>query len=357
MPGAGAFKPVFPPIQLQVRTPVEPTAFPSGGRNYLVYELHLQNFANDPLSVRGIEVFGADKAQEAPIARFEGARLSAVLNAPGVDTGDSDKRNVLQARQGVIAFLCLAFDGTQAIPAKLRHRILLDESAAEGPVIETRRAKLPVFGRPVAGSGWYPRNGPHVGSHHRMGVWVTDGQVSISRRFAIDWRIVKNGELYAGDPRDPRSYFAYGQNVMAVADGTVVVAKDGAPDNVPRTAAGFSTALPLTMETIDGNAVVVRLGNGQFAYYAHLQPGSVKVKQGDRVKRGQLLGRIGNSGDSRWPHLHFQLGSTPSLMGSEGMPFVFERFRTKGAGDAWETRKHEFPWGDDLAIDFGNEGR
>jgi hypothetical protein len=76
-------------------------------------------------------------------------------------------------------------------------------------------------------------------------------------------------------------------------------------------------------------------------------------KVGDRVKRGQELGRIGNSGDSRWPHLHFQLTSTPSLMGSEGMPFVLDQFRAKDAGGSWEPRRAEFPWGDDVAIDFG----
>ncbi|HEU4851006.1 MAG TPA: M23 family metallopeptidase [Telluria sp.] len=353
-PGGDALKPVFPPIQLQVRTPVEPIPFPSGGREYLVYELHLQNFSSDALDIRGIDVFDAGKAGLAPVARFEGAQLAAALNAPGVDGGDDAQRNRLEARQGVVAFLCLAFDDKAAVPGKLRHRVRLGEASAEGPVIGVRRTALPVLGRPVAGKDWSPRNGPHIGSHHRMGLWVSEGHASISRRFAIDWRIVKNGELFSGDARDPKSYYAYGQDVLAVANGTVVRARDGSPDNVPRTAAGFSPALPVTMDTIDGNAVVLRLGNGQYAYYAHLQPGSVRVREGDRVRRGQRLGRIGNSGDSRWPHLHFQLTTTPSLMGSEGMPFVLDRYRMMGADGNWQARSREFPWGDDVAIDFGD---
>lgn len=350
-PGGKAPEMAFPAPQLQIHTPVAPVLFPSGGRNYLVYELHLQSFAGDPLALRGIDVINADAA-EVPIAELKDAFLRLVLNAPEKD-GASEKSPRLEARQSAVAFVCLAFDASAKVPARLRHRVHVDGATVDGPVVRSHRTALPVFGRPLAGSGWAPRNGPHIGSHHRMGLWVTDGRAQISRRFAIDWRIFKDDAMFAGDARDVHSYYAYGKQVLSVADGIVVQASNHFPDNVPRTAAGFETAVPMTMESVAGNTIVIKLRNGQFASYSHLQPGSVRVKTGDRVKRGQLLARVGNSGDSRWPHLHFQVTTTPEIMNSEGVPFVFDRFRTKLANGTWATRTHEFAWGDAMAIDFG----
>lgn len=145
----------------------------------------------------------------------------------------------------------------------------------------------------------------------------------------------------------------YGKRVLAVTDGTVVSAIDGLPDNTPRTAAGFSTAIPLTMKTVAGNSIVLDLGGGQYAYYAHLQPGSVGVKVGDRVRRGEVLARIGNSGDARRPHLHFQVATTPEILDSEGIPYLIDRYRVRTESGDWELRKREFPMGDDIVVSFG----
>lgn len=77
----------------------------------------------------------------------------------------------------------------------------------------------------------------------------------------------------------------------------------------------------------------------------HLQPGSVRVKAGDRVWRGQLLARLGNSGDARWPHLQFQVTDKADVMGSEGLPYLFDSFRSKADGQQWERRTGEYPMG------------
>lgn len=346
-----ALTPAFPPIQLQIRTPVEPTVFASAGRNYLIYELHLQNFASDPLTLRSIEVIDINNGIEKPIAEFKEAHLKAVLRPIGIDEIDDYHR--VKGGQSMVAFLCLAFDSNAAVPGKLRHRVLLENDVADGSVIDVHRAPLPVLGRPLIGTDWNPRNGPNIESHHRTGLLVAGGLAQISRRYAIDWRKSKNGTTFSGDARDVHSYYAYGEKVLAVADGTVVVAKDGLPDNIPRTEAGFETAVAMNMETVAGNTVVIALGDGQFASYSHLLPGSVRFKQGDRVQRGQLLGRVGNSGDARWPHLHFQVTSNPNIIASEGSPFVIDQFRMKVAGKEWMTRTKEFPWGDEVVIDFG----
>ena len=346
--------PAFPPVQLQVRAPLAPTLLPSAGRAYLVYELHLQNFTTDALHLRGIEVRDAERPASAPLAVLDEAALRARLRQVTIGE-DGDGIGQLGVGQGAVAFLCLAFDARAPVPAALRHRVLMDTTVADGPALPTRATSLLRLGRPLAGSNWTPGNNPSLDSHHRMGLWVVDGAARISRRYALDWKqFDRQGKAYAGDARDVRSYYAYGKQVLAVADGTVLSARDGYPDNVPKTEAGFTPARPVTLDTIGGNQVVIALGHGRFAAYYHLQPGSIAVKTGQHVRRGQPLGRVGNSGDARWPHLHFQVTDAADAMASEGLPFVFEQYRSKTADGSWETRSGEYPMGD-VVLDFGPE--
>jgi murein DD-endopeptidase MepM/ murein hydrolase activator NlpD len=94
------------------------------------------------------------------------------------------------------------------------------------------------------------------------------------------------------------------------------------------------------------------LGAGQFAHYIHLQPGSLRVKAGDHVRRGQILARIGNSGDSREPHLHFEVATASSLLAGEGVPYLIDEYLVTTASDgATERRTRELPLKDTL-VDF-----
>jgi murein DD-endopeptidase MepM/ murein hydrolase activator NlpD len=151
-----------------------------------------------------------------------------------------------------------------------------------------------------------------------------EGRLHIAQRFATDWvKIDANGKTFAGDPKDNKTYFAYGSDALAVADATVTAIKDGIPENTP---GPDSRAVPITLETFGGNHVILDLGGGRFAFYAHLQPGSLKVKAGDKVRKGQVLGLVGNSGNSTEPHLHFHVSDANSPLGSEGVPYVLDSF-------------------------------
>jgi murein DD-endopeptidase MepM/ murein hydrolase activator NlpD len=86
----------------------------------------------------------------------------------------------------------------------------------------------------------------------------------------------------------------------------------------------------LTLETVDGNHVVQALGDGRYAFYAHLQRGSVTVRPGQRIRRGQVIGRLGNSGNTSAPHLHLHVMDGRSVLGSDGLPFVFDRMDVTG---------------------------
>lgn len=334
----------FPPVQLEVRTPFEPTVIPSGGRDYLMYELHLRNLGSDVLDLQGIEVIGAQGTGK-PVAAFGADQLPALFRprGHGMSADEAASSRHLAGGQGVVAYLCLAFDRGVPVPAKLRHRVLLKGASAEGPVIGTGHTRLRALSPPVAGANWIAAGGPGNTSHHRVGLLVIDGKATISRRYAIDWKQIENGATFAGDPIHAGSYHAYGEPVYAVADGTVVDARDGFPDNVPRTTKGFDTAVPITMESVAGNAVVLDLGDGQYAFYAHLQPGSVLVKKGDRVRRGQPMARIGNSGDSREPHLHFDVTDNATLFVGEGLPYVIDGYQARSGDGTLDARTKELP--------------
>lgn len=350
VPAGTSAKMPFPPIQLDIHSPFEPTLVPSGGFNYLIYELHLQNYTSEPLALRELAIFDASGTPNSAVAVFAGSQLYERLLPIGADKIDDN--HPLEGGKRVVALICLAFDDTDTVPEKLSHRVLVGDSVAEGPTIGTRHTELKVLSPPVTGTGWVADNGPSLHSHHRTGLFVAGGRAHLSRRFAIDWKQIEQDATYSGDARDVRSYFTYGESVYAVADAIVVSAKDGLPDNVPRTAAGFSTAVPLAMDNVAGNAIVLDLGGGQFAHYAHLKPGSVRVKVGDRVRRGDPLAQIGNSGDSRWPHLHFQVSTSPDILASEGVPFLIDSYRARDREGAWQIRIREFPIGN-IAVEFG----
>ena len=155
-----------------------------------------------------------------------------------------------------------------------------------------------------------------------------------SQRRAADLVVADEaGSSHRGDGRANRDYYAYGKQVLAVADGAVVTAVDGVPDNVP----GEMNPMMTT-----GNLVILDHGGGVYSAYAHLVPGSLAVKVGSRVKRGQTLGACGNSGNSSEPHLHVQLMDGPRFEQSRGIEPVFAGVEVTREGA--RARQEAYTW-------------
>jgi murein DD-endopeptidase MepM/ murein hydrolase activator NlpD len=135
-----------------------------------------------------------------------------------------------------------------------------------------------------------------------------NGGVQIAQRYAVDWEQLDDANrIYVGPREQPKSYTIYGKEALAAGRR-----EGGVRRRRPRRSrrpASFPTAIPITQA--DGNSIVLDLGNGRFALYAHLQPKSIKVKPGDQVTRGQVLALVGNSGKQRRPHLHFHVYGRP----------------------------------------------
>jgi len=339
------------PIDLQV--PLPPAAFRSGGKTNLVYEVHATSFRGGDVDWQRLDVID-DRGNQ--LASYAGADLEAMLTRAGTP-GRKDIRRIAGGGRDV-AFIWLTLDG--APPATLHHRAVFSLSAsanhserlvegADTPVAND----VIVLGPPVRGGDWIARwVGPT--SFHRRGLMVIDGGAHIAQRFAIDWnRIGPDHREWHGDGKKNEDYSVYGQDVIAVSDGVIGRVVDSLPANVP---GSMNPAVTLTADTAAGNSISLRLPNNTYAVYAHLQPGSIRVKEGQRVKRGDILGLVGNSGNATGPHLHFHVSTGPMLQG-EGVPYVFESFRVVGHEDgdqkddgtfngttsAGELRRKEFP--------------
>lgn len=331
-----------PPIDLPIDmlVPLAPVPFKGDGKTHLVYELHLTNFSSQEITLTKLEVMAADGRS---LAKYEGEELGARLARPGVPRAAEKQR--VGGGMRAVTYLWLTFDTPDSLPKVLHHTLTAKidtfEITGKGAEITATNGQALVLSPPLRGDGWLAANGPSNSSGHRRALIPVGGGAHIAQRFAIDWvQLREDGKTWAGDQLKNESYRAYGAEALAVADATVVAIKDGIPENIPGPA---SRAIPITLETVSGNHVILDLGHGQYAFYAHLQPGSLRVKAGDKVKRGQVLGLVGNSGNSTEPHLHFHTSNKNSPLSSEGVPFVLDSFEVQGKGWGWKPSSKDSP--------------
>jgi murein DD-endopeptidase len=318
----------FPPA-IEVRIPKPPTVTHGGGQTILPYELHITNLTGQPLTIQRVEALNADNG--ATLATLSDSALTRAIARVGVRVPLAERAHVGPGLRAVV-YMWVPITGTP--PRALRERLTAvpDTGSTTPMVLETPAvsviADAVVIAPPLRGGVWLAANGPSAESGHRRAMIPIYGSYYIAQRFAIDWvKVDDQYHTYKGDSLNNASYYAYGSDALAVADGVVSEVKDSIPQNIP---GAMSRAVPITLETVGGNHVIVDIGGGHFAFYAHLQPGSIKVKVGDRVRRGQPLGLVGNSGNSTEPHLHFHISDASSPLGSEGVPYMFQTLEIVG---------------------------
>ena len=202
------------------------------------------------------------------------------------------------------------------IPKRLTNRIryALPSTAPEGavigsrivhaPVLRTDRRRPTVIASPLQGSGWIAFNGccADPTSPHRRVLLPANGSYVTPEIFAIDWIRVANGLFFKGHCTQLSDWPGYGTPIHAVADGTVVSAANNRPEVPPGASAGANPTLH-TPADFTGNSVVENIGRRRYAVYAHMQTGSVRVKRGQRLRTGQRIGLLGNTGNTMGPHL------------------------------------------------------
>jgi murein DD-endopeptidase len=322
-----------PPVLVEITVFQNPSPFAAAGRTHLLYELHLTNFQRMPLTLSAIETGGLS-GPTMPTTRVEGAKLADMIVPVGASAPPEDPLTLLPGARN-IAFMALSFESAAQVPSAFSHTLVFRPAQAgqpEGesvlPTMEIAQIEPLVIGTPAYGERWIAANAASNTSIHRRTPLVVHGRTYFAQRYAIDLvQIGDDGRGYSGDRLLNESWYCYGKELLAVADGVVVDTHDGIPDNVPLK----SPVIPITFETVAGNYLVVDLGNGRAADYAHLIPGSLRVTPGDRVRRGDVLGLLGNSGNSTAPHLHFHVTDRPSFLEANGIPYHFERVRIQKA--------------------------
>jgi murein DD-endopeptidase MepM/ murein hydrolase activator NlpD len=215
-----------------------------------------------------------------------------------------------------------------SLPADAPARAVIGTTTIVTPPLRLDRRAPVVIAAPLRGTGWLNANGccDDATSPHRQTVLATSSGGYIKpETFAIDWIREVGGEFYSGDGLRNTDWPGFGVPLYAVANGTVVVARDGRPDIPPKT----KNLNLRTPNDFGGNEVQLRIRPGLYACYAHLKRGSMRVQVGQRVRVGQRIGLLGNSGNTDGPHLHFGLQRQPSCL-SQSEPFEIDHYRLQG---------------------------
>ncbi len=309
----------------------EPVPVPAtDGKTHLAYELFLTNAMGQDIDLTAVTV----NAGQRDLLTLTGEQLrerTRLLGANGESTA------TLGPAQSGVVWIDIALDEAD-VPEHLSHTVAVKLSAPMPPLLPAEMAeevapvavstrRPAIISPPLRGPNWLAANSCcNEMTSHRMALNPISGELWAAERFAIDYlQLDADGALYTGDATKLESYPFYGADILAVADGPVVSVLDGLPEQTPT-----ADVTGLTLPEYGGNHVVQDIGDGNYAFYAHLKTGSVQVKPGDHLSAGEVLGHLGNTGNTDAPHLHFHVMSTPDPLAADGLPFLFDTFTVDG---------------------------
>ena len=319
----------------------------SDGRIHLAYELWITNFSSGDASIESVEVLGDGSV----LHKMDAAEISRRLQPAGM----RQSVEVLPKSSQGLLFIHFNLAQGASVPRQLSHRVTARFAAAppghqelteQGGTISVDARPVLRIGPPLAGENYISADSCCDATRHTRAALPVNGRVWLAQRYAVDWeQLDKDHRIYSGPREKLESYTIFGKPVLAVADATVVLVTEGQPEQTP---GKYPT--DISLDAADGNSVILDLGEGHYALYAHMQPGSIKVRPNEKVQRGQVLGLVGNTGNSVAPHLHFQLMDGPSSLASNGMPYEVDAFQVTGHTPGTEAFDHAEETGAPLAI-------
>jgi len=323
-----AESPDLKPPQVTVNYIFPPSPLIQDRLTRLFYEMVITNYIPIDYQLEALDVEAGAKEFS-----FTGSTLKGMTRTAGI-AGAAAGSLQIKAGQTMIVFVAAEFAHPWEVPAAINNTLHLrspdgvDHALAVEPVTVSNHAPI-VIKPPLRGPDWLAGDSAHnaADAAHRRAVLLDHGHAYIAQRYAIDWvkyRVV-NGEGITWSGREDKnsSYLCYDAPIYSVAAGRVVDALDGIPENVPHSG---KVAISVNFANAAGNHVVVDIGYGLYALYAHMRPGTLKVKTGDVVKAGELIGHVGNTGNSTEPHLHMHIDDQPSFLAGQGVPYEFDHF-------------------------------
>jgi hypothetical protein len=312
----------------------------SDGLIHVAYALQCTNSWSMTATIKSVEVVDPARGNQVSgknrvldIKNEDVTGQVKLFTLPGTMNKESYSTQIPSGQSGVM-FFDVTYDDISQVPKAISHRVTVTtpptpvgtEHTAVGHSIPIGREAM-VISPPLKGSGWVNGNGCclEIGPH-RFVTNPMNGTLDPSEKFAIDWvQVDAHGLAYRTDGKKPEDWIGYGAEILAVAPGTVVEVVRDLPDVTPG-----KNPEGLTIAQIAGNRVIIDMGSGYYAMYAHLAPGSVQLHVGDYVRQGQKLGLLGNTGNSSGPHLHFQVMDRPSSLDDTSLPFVFDHMNLEG---------------------------
>jgi Peptidase family M23 len=293
------------------------------GNVHVEYDLLVTSVFSGPVTLKFVDVTDENGKT---LMRLDGDRLVQATQT----LQDQKPVKSIPASSAVAVEIDLILPGKAAVPARLSHRIAYDFSMSDS--FATGIGK-----KQIDGPGWVAFNGCCSPNGHRNARTGATDRIATPETFAIDWLRVDEGKLCKNDGTRNEDYSCFGVAVRSVSDGEVIGVRNDMPDGTPS-----SKQSPYIKTPFDygGNFVYVRIRPDLYAFFAHFQPGTVTVKPGDRVKIGTVLGKLGNSGNSSAPHLHFGLLDRPDGLAGDSLPFVIDQFTVTGTlktGDSLES--------------------
>ena len=309
------------------------------GMDHVEYGLLLVSVFPEPVTLSSVAVLDLTGKE---LMRIEGNALAAATQTLFAKTPARD----IPASAAVSIDVDLILP-PGAAPERVTHRIayalkadsqlglLVDPPEVDAPEVAINHQPAIVIGPPLKGDGWLAGAACCKPNIHRDERIAIDGvRIETAETFALDLVKVRHDRIFDGDGKKVEQYYGFGENVLAVADGTVVSVHDGMSDQTP-----FVLITPKSKSDYGGNNVMLEIAPNVFAWYAHLRQGSIAVKVGDAVKAGAPIGKLGNTGPSEGPHLHLGLLDKPDSIAGRSLPFVFDSFTLVGAVDFNSSRE------------------
>jgi hypothetical protein len=303
------------------------------GKDHVEYELLVVNVFAEPVTLSSVTVL--DPAGK-ELQRIEGETLAAATQTlfakaatPSIPASAAVSVDVDLMLPPDTALERVTHRITYTLKADSELALMVGSPEVDAPDVAVNRKSATVIGPPLQGNGWLATTACCKPNVHRDERVAIDGvRIETGETFAVDWAKVKNDRLFDGDGKTVEQYYGFGEDVLAVADGTVVAIHDGMPDQTP-----FALMVPRSTSDYGGNNLMLQIAPNVFAWYAHLRQDSLTVKVGDAVKAGTPIAKLGNTGPSEGPHLHLGLLDKPDAITGRSLPFVFDNFTLAGAID------------------------
>ena len=322
---------------VEVRVPTTPKYVRGAdGKVHLEFDLIATNTLFDPVSLASLVVRDGD----IELLRLDGDKLGAITMA----INGMPPNLAIPASAEVVSIVdvilptdsysdvpeTVTSDLTFTIPDDAKFRTIVKELTVPS-TIEVPRDEPIEIQAPLRGDGWWAFNACCTPNAHRDFLLSSDGTLHSVEMFAIDWVLLVDGNPVKTDGSTVEDFHGYGQTIHSATDGEVVAVRNDLPDAPVNDSGGGNDTVKASRD-YGGNGVVVKIKDRAYALYGHMQPGSVLPEVGDKVKAGDPLGKVGSSGNSTIPHLHFGIQETQDAFASNSVPYVISSYTLTGTG-------------------------